>query len=401
MRFPVTALTAALPVSNRRQDMQSLAITAPAAAVPKVPFGALAYFGAGASLLMCYGKLILLSGFAFLGFPALDFNPHLQAVLMWSLGLIAIVGLYRDRRIHGSRYPLIFGSVGLFIIITTLYTIYNADLEFFAYILLVAAALLNQNARMLHLKNEVEAQALILTRQASELEALNENLEERVGKQVDEIDKLARLKRFLAPEVAKIVLEENRNSMLESHRSYIVALFCDIRGFTRFSESMEPEEVMDVLQQYHESMGRLTAHHGGTIDHRAGDGLMVFFNDPLPCDEPEMKAVELALAMRDEFNECNRQWSKQGYQLGFGIGIAAGYATLGIVGYQDRYDYTANGNVVNLASRLSDEAGDGQILISSKTYLALEESVVADRLDDLGLKGIAKPVAVYDLQQCR
>jgi class 3 adenylate cyclase len=381
--------------------MQSPAITAPATAVPKVPFGALAYFGASASLLVCYGELILLAAFAFLGFAELSFNPHLQAVLMWSLGLIAVFGLYRDRRIHGRNHPLILGSVGVSIIITTLYTVYSTDLEFFAYILLVTAALLNQNARMLHLNNEVEAQALILKRQAGELEVLNENLEERVGNQVDEIDKLARLKRFLAPEVAQIVLEENRNSMLESHRSYIVALFCDIRGFTRFSESMEPEEVMDVLKQYHESMGRLTAHHGGTIDHRAGDALMVFFNDPLPCDEPEMKAVGLALAMRDDFNECNRQWGKQGYQLGFGIGIASGYATLGIVGYQDRYDYTANGNVVNLASRFCDEASDGQILVSSKTYISLEDSVVADRLDDLELKGIAKPVPVYDLQQCR
>jgi class 3 adenylate cyclase len=371
----------------------------PAAAVSKLPFGSLAYFGAGASLFVCYGKVVILGALSGFGLVQLDINPHLQAVLMWLLGVIAIFGLYKDRQCHGRTYPMVLGAVGVFIIIATLYTHYDPRIEVSGYILLVVAALLNQNARLLQLKREVESQAGILSRQAGELAALNQGLEQRVSNQVDEIEKLARLKRFLAPEVARIVLEENRNTMLESHRSYIVALFCDIRGFTRFSESMEPEEVMDVLQEYHENMGRLTAQHGGTIDHRAGDGLMVFFNDPLSCDEPEMKAIGLALAMRDLFNDCNRQWGKQGYQLGFGIGIAAGYATLGLVGYQDRYDYTANGNVVNLASRLCDEAGDGQILLSSKTYIAVEDQVDAGRLDDLQLKGIAKPVPVYDLKQ--
>jgi len=159
--------------------------------------------------------------------------------------------------------------------------------------------------------------------------------------------------------------------------------------------------VMDVLQDYHAMMGRLIAEYGGTIDHRAGDGLMVFFNDPLPCKNPELQAVELALAMRQRFSESNRAWSRQGYQLGFGIGIASGYATLGIVGYQDRYDYTANGNVVNLASRLCDEAVDGQILLSGKTCIAIEEWVEAEQLGDLELKGISKPVPVYDLKSRR
>jgi class 3 adenylate cyclase len=361
-------------------------------------FGALAYFGAAASLFACYGKVIIFGALSGFGFTQLDFNPHLQAVLMWLLGVIALFGLFKDRRCHGRNYPLILGILGVAIIIAALYLHYNPTLEVSGYILLVMAALLNQNARLLQLNQEVEAQAEVLSRQASELAQLNQGLEQRVDSQVDEIEKLARLKRFLAPEVARIVLEEHREAMLESHRCYIVALFCDIRGFTRFSESMEPEEVMDVLQDYHASMGRLVAEFGGTIDHRAGDGLMVFFNDPLPCDEPELKAIDLALAMRERFNESNRAWIRQGYQLGFGIGIAAGYATLGIVGYQDRYDYTANGNVVNLASRLCDEAADGQILISSKTYLAIEDGIEADRLGDLELKGIGKPVPVYDLK---
>ena len=382
--------------------MHSPAIEEPAATTAsKIPFGALAYFGAGASLFVCYGKVVILSTFSGLGLSQLDFNPHLQAVMMWSLGVIAIYGLYRDKFCHGKNYPVVLGAIGVFIIVATLYTHYDQRIEVSGYILLVVAALLNQNARLQQLNHEVESQAATLSRQAGELETLNRDLEQRVDAQVDEIEKLARLKRFLAPEVAQIVLEENRSAMLESHRSYIVALFCDIRGFTQFSESMEPEEVMQVLQEYHENMGRLTAEHGGTIDHRAGDGLMVFFNDPLSCDEPEMKAIDLALAMRDLFDEHNRHWRKQGYQLGFGIGIAAGYATLGLVGYEDRYDYTANGNVVNLASRLCDEAGDGQVLISSKTCVAVEDRVEANRLDDLDLKGISKPVPVYDLLRIR
>ena len=270
-------------------------------------------------------------------------------------------------------------------------------IETSGYILLVIAALLNQTARLTQLNQEVESQARVVKSQAEELAALNENLEQRVDHQVGEIEKLARLKRFLAPEVASVVLAEHKESMLESHRSYVVTLFCDIRGFTGFSESMEPEEVMEVLQSYHEAMGKLVAEFGGTIDHRAGDGLMVFFNDPLPCDQPECMAMYLALSMRTRFDELNLNWQKQGYQLGFGIGIASGYATLGIVGYEDRYDYTANGNAVNLASRLCDTAADGQILISKKTYLAVEDQVEVSEIGELTLKGIAKPVFAYNL----
>jgi len=365
------------------------------------PFGALAYFGAAGSMFVCYGKVLILGTLAGMGFTEFTLDPHVQAVLMWLLGLIAVVGLYKDRRFHEKNYPLVLGALGVFVIIATLYTHYDSVIEVSGYILLVIAALLNQNARLSQLNREVEEQSVVLARQASELAELNRGLERRVDSQDGEIEKLARLKRFLAPEVAQIVLQEHQEARLESHRCYIVALFCDIRGFTRFSESMEPEEVMDVLQSYHAGMGRLVAEFGGTIDHRAGDGLMVFFNDPLPCEEPEMKAVELALAMRDLFEESNREWKRLGYQLGFGIGIAAGYATLGIVGYQDRYDSTANGNVVNLASRLCDEADDGQILISRRTCLAVEDRIEADRLDDLELKGMTKPVQVYDLKRRR
>ena len=367
------------------------------AAANRVPFGTLAYIGAFLSLLACYGQVFFVTAIGSFGFQDAGINPHLQAVLMWSLGVIAIYGLYRDRGVHGKSHPLIIGSLGVGIIIATLYTHYSQTLEVSGYILLVISALLNQNARLLQLNEAVGAQSELLSQQASKLAAHNRGLELRVDSQDDEIEKLARLKQFLAPEVAQIVLAEQQGVGLQSHRCYIVALFCDIRGFTRFSERTEPEEVIQVLQEYHGVMGQLVAEHGGTIDHRAGDGLMVFFNDPIPCDAPEMRAVALAQAMRQRFRECNRDWHRHGYRLGFGIGIAAGYATLGIVGYQDRYDYTANGNVVNLASRLCDSAEDGQILVSGKTYALLDEAVDAQCLEDLELQGIAKPVTAYAL----
>ncbi len=370
-----------------------------AAIVPTVPFGWLAYLGAGASLFVCYGKVTILAAISAFGIHDIGFNPHLQAVLMWSLGLVALYGLYSDRRLHQKNYPLVLGIAGVAIIMATLYTHYESTIEMSGYILLVVAALLNQNARLFQLHREVQAQAHVLSTQAGELSQLNQNLEQRVTEQVDEIDKLARLKRFLAPEVAKIVLTERGDSMLQSHRSYIVTLFCDIRGFTRFSETMEPEEVMDVLQSFHQCMGRLAAEHGGTIDHRAGDGLMIFFNDPLPCDEPELTATRMALSMREQFADLNREWKKHGYDLGLGIGIASGYATLGLVGDEDRFDYTANGNVVNLASRLCDEADDGQILINHRMQVALESRVEVEKIGELQLKGLGKPAPAYDLKR--
>jgi len=364
-----------------------------------LPFGWLAYLGTGLSVLICYGKAIILGAISTAGVSDPQFNPHVQAILMWILGIVAVYGLFRDRRDHGQDYPLVLGVVGVATIIVTLYTHYNPLVEVSGYILLIVAALLNQNARLLQLNSAVEDQAEELSQKAKDLENLNSTLEQRVSDQVKEIERLARLKRFLAPEVARIVTEENQESLLESHRSHIVALFCDIRGFTSFSENMEPEEVMDVLQSYHEHMGKLVATYEGTIDHRSGDGLMVFFNDPLPSDDPVMKAVEMALEMRATFEELNVGWSKQGYQLGFGVGIASGYATLGIVGFEGRYDYTANGNVVNLASRLCDEAKNGEILISHKAYIEVEDQIEVEALGERRFKGFAQPVAAYNVRK--
>jgi len=366
-----------------------------------LPFGWLAYLGAGLSVLVCYGKVIILAAISAAGVKNPEFNPHFQAVLMWGLGIVALYGLYLDRRIHGQGYPLALGVVGVGTIVVTLYTHYSPILEVSGYVLLIAAALLNQNVRLLQLNSAVEEQAKELSQKAVDLEKLNNTLEQRVSDQVKEIESLARLKRFLAPEVARIVTEEGQESLLNSHRSYIVALFCDIRGFTSFSESMEPEEVMGVLQSYHERMGKLVAMYGGTIDHRSGDGLMVFFNDPIPTDEPIKNAVEMALDMRTSFNELNITWRKQGYELGFAVGIASGYATLGIVGFEGRYDYTANGNAVNLAARLCDEAKDGEILISHKAYVEVEDQIEVEEAGERRLKGFTQPVTTYNVRNSR
>ncbi len=353
-----------------------------------LPFGILAYLGAGASMLVCYSKAILVA-IGILGLN-IHFNPHVQAVLMWVLGTVAVYGLVQDRKAHHKNYAVILGAAGVILIIATLYTHYSGTIELSGYIMLLAAAFLNQNIFLSHLNKQVVLQA-------RELEDLNSNLEKRVEEQVNEIERLDRLKRFLAPEVARLITEEEEKSLLQSHRAYIAAVFCDLRGFTSFSVNMEPEEVMGVLQAYHENFGQLVADHGGTLTHRTGDGMMVFFNDPLPCEEPVFKAVQLALSMRQSFSDMNKDWEKHDYKLGFGVGIASGYATLGVIGFEKRYDYTANGNVVNLAARLCDEAGDGQILISRKAYVEVDARVEVEPIGDLTLKGFSTPITTYNV----
>jgi class 3 adenylate cyclase len=231
--------------------------------------------------------------------------------------------------------------------------------------------------------------------QAAELARFNEALEAKVREQVDEIERLARLRRFLSPQVAEAVVSSGEEAMLASHRALIATVFCDLRGFTAFSETAEPEEAMEVLQAYHQAMGELIHRHGGTIDHRAGDGIMVIFNDPLPCEDPAREAVRMALCMRGKMAELGAGWRKLGHRLGFGVGVSLGYATVGVVGFEGRYDYTANGSAVNLAARLSDEAGDGQILVSQRANTAIEGSVATEPVGELTLKGLHAPVSVY------
>lgn len=203
------------------------------------------------------------------------------------------------------------------------------------------------------------------------------------------------LSRFLSPQVAALITSEQGAKMLEGHRRQITVVFCDLRGFTAFAETAEPEEVLGVLRDYHRAMGELIVEHQGTLEHFAGDGMMVFFNDPVPVGRHELQAVRMACGMRERFEEMASAWQKRGYELGFGVGIATGYATLGRIGFEGRYDYGAIGNVVILAQRLSAEAKAGQILLSQRVHAAVENDAETTAVGDLTLKGFTRPVPAF------
>jgi adenylate cyclase len=227
--------------------------------------------------------------------------------------------------------------------------------------------------------------------QREELKVLNADLENRVAEQVSEIGRIGRLRRFLAPQLVEMIVSSGDERIFESHRREIVVLFCDLRGFTAFSETAEPEEVMAVLQTYHEALGPLVHRHEGTLMRFTGDGLMVFFNDPIPCPDPAARAVRLAIDMREAVTTLAEQWRRRGHEIGFGIGIAQGYATLGRIGFKDHIDYTAMGTVTNLAARLCDAARDGQILISQRAAASVEAIVAMEPLGEIPLKGLTRP----------
>ena len=212
------------------------------------------------------------------------------------------------------------------------------------------------------------ASSLEKKRLYDEIATWNKTLEQRVSEQVAEIERISRLKRFLSPQVAELLVSSGDEHILKSHRRDISVVFCDLRGFTALTETAEPEEVMGVLGEYHACLGALIHKHEGTLDKFAGDGLMVVFNDPLPCEQPTARAVRMATEMRDGIEALTAKWRKYGHQLGFGIGIAHGYATIGRVGFEGRYDYSAIGSVVNLASRLCGEAQAGQILVEFESF---------------------------------
>jgi adenylate cyclase len=244
---------------------------------------------------------------------------------------------------------------------------------------------------------ELERQKRALEERASDLAKLNRTLDERVRDQVTELDRLGRLKRFLSPQLAELVASSGDTSFLESHRREIAAVFCDLRDFTGFAETAEPEEVMGVLAEYHEALGKLIYRFDGTLERFAGDGLMVFFNDPHPCDDAPLRAVAMAVAMRDSVEELAQRWRKRGHELDFGVGIAQGYATLGRIGFDERSDYAAIGTVTNLAARLCAKALGGQILISQPVYAAAEDDLDVELVGDLDLKGFSKPVRAYNV----
>jgi adenylate cyclase len=237
--------------------------------------------------------------------------------------------------------------------------------------------------------------------QAKDLATWNKTLERRVTEQLSEIERIGRLKRFLAPQIAELVLSSGGDRLLESHRRMITVLFCDLRGFTAFAETTEPEEVMTVLGDYYACLGALIHKFEGTLDRFAGDGLMVLFNDPLPCPDPVERAVRMAVEMRDKVGELAVQWRKFGHDLGFGIGIAHGYATVGCIGFEGRFDYSAIGTVVNLAARLCGEANSDQILVDNKVQVAVESLVELEPAGELVLKGFHRPVQAFDVRALR
>ena len=251
--------------------------------------------------------------------------------------------------------------------------------------------------RIKALHDTVQDQAKRLEDQAAQLAMWNTTLEERVAAQLGEIERVGRLKRFLAPQLAEMIVSTGDEGILESHRRDIVVVFCDLRGYTSFAETGEPEEVWAVLREFHAAVGPLVTRFEGTLDHFSGDGLMVYFNDPLPCTDPADRAVRMAVAMREAVGEMMSGWRRRGFDLGFGIGVAQGYATLGRIGFEERVDYTAIGTVTNLAARLCGEARDGQILLSKRVATAVEGGVRLEEIGNLALKGLSQAVAVYNV----
>jgi class 3 adenylate cyclase len=260
------------------------------------------------------------------------------------------------------------------------------------------------NAALLATQRELEASRDALARaheqvqaQAAELAVWNKALEERVSAQLVEIERMARLKRFLAPSLAELIVSSGNERILESHRRDIAVLFCDLRGFTAFAESAEPEEVMALLHDYHAALVPLIQAFEGTLDRFVGDGLIVYFNDPLPCPNPAERAIGLAVAMRDAVAALAKNWRRHDYQVGFGIGIAQGFATLGQIGFEGRFDYSAIGTVINIAARLCETAKDGQILVTSRVAAAVAEVADVKEIGPLTFKGLSRPLAVCNV----
>jgi class 3 adenylate cyclase len=244
-----------------------------------------------------------------------------------------------------------------------------------------------ENARLL---NE-------LHQRTEEVGKINQHLEERVADQVGEIERIGRLRRFLPPQVADLIVASGTEKQLESHRREITALFCDLRGFTGFTEVADAEDVMALLREYHAAVGEIIVKYNGTLERYAGDGIMIIFNDPIPVSNPALQAVQMALEMREAIDALTGKWRQLGHEIGFGIGIAHGYATLGTIGFEGRFDYAAIGTVSNVASRLCDEAKPGQILISPRVLMAVKDAVTVEAVGEFELKGIRRPIPAYNV----
>jgi adenylate cyclase len=258
---------------------------------------------------------------------------------------------------------------------------------------------INQAELLARVKSLIRIKELydIVQNQAAELADLNKNLERRVEDQVGQLERLSRLKRFFSPQLAELILSGGAEDPLRTHRREITVVFLDLRGFTAFAETAEPEDVMAVLHEYHAEMGKLVLQHEGTLERFTGDGMMIFFNDPAPVPDPAEEAVKMAAAMRQRVSELMVKWRKLDYELDFGVGIAQGYATIGAIGFEGRLDYGAIGTVTNLAARLCGEAKPGQILIPQRLLGSVENFVDAESVGELHLKGFHRPVTAYNI----
>ena len=266
------------------------------------------------------------------------------------------------------------------------------------------AALVARVKSMLRIKSlhdTVQEQAARLETQTAELAGFNRTLEQRVQDQVTQLGRLGRLKRFFSPQLAELIVAGGAEDPLKSHRREVTVVFLDLRGFTAFAETAEPEEVMGVLRDYHAEMGTLILEHEGTLERFTGDGMMIFFNDPVPVPNPAERALRMAVAMRERVGDLSAGWRKRGYDLALGVGIAQGYATIGAIGFEGRWDYGAIGTVTNLAARLCGEAKGGQVLVTSRVAGALENLIECEEVGALTLKGFLKPVPTFSVHGLR
>ena len=261
----------------------------------------------------------------------------------------------------------------------------------------------DQAALVSRVKSMLRIKALhdTVEEQAAALGEWNRTLESRVRQQVEQLERLGRLKRFFSPQLADAIVQGGAEDPLRTHRREVTVVFADLRGFTAFAEAAEPEEIMAVLREYHGEMGRLILAHEGTLERFTGDGLMVFFNDPVPVPDAPERAVRMAVAMRDRVGDLAAKWRREGYELNLGLGIARGYATLGAIGFEGRWDYAALGTVTNLAARLCGEARGGQILVAARVLTTLDALVDSEPLGDLSLKGLSRPVPVFSITRLR
>ncbi len=258
-----------------------------------------------------------------------------------------------------------------------------------------------QNRSLQALYAEIQDKNRQVEEQAAQIAEWNARLETRVTEQVAKIGQMSKLTRFLSPKISDLIMSGDADDSLKARRTEITVVFVDLRGFTGFTETAEPEEVMSVLREYHAELGREIIAHDGTIEHFAGDGAMILFNAPVPVEDHELQAIRMALCMRESVAVLARGWKKHGYALGFGVGIAGGYATMGTIGFEGRLEYSAIGTVVNLAARLCGEAGNGQILISPRIFSKAETRIDVEPVGELSLKGFNRPVPAYNVLAVR